>query len=822
MSKTVVHMIGQAHLDPVWLWRWMEGRAEALATSQSAVDRLDEYPDFHFVRGESQVYRWIEEENPELFERIRAYIDQGRWHVVNGMVIQPDMNIPAGESFVRQVLLGKTYMRERLGVEPRIAYCVDSFGHAGTLPQILRGCGFDAYVFMRPAPHEKELPANVFWWESPDGSRIPTFRIAVAYTTRIINHAEHIDAAVEAKPPELDETMCFFGLGNHGGGPTKKQIENVQSIADSREDLDIRFSWPDAYFEAITGDLDSLPTVAEELQFHAVGCYSAISDLKRGYRQAENQLLLAERLATMAELWADRPFARGRFYDLWHELSFNQFHDTLGGSSIREAEDDAIRSLGGITSAAQQAIDDAGRFIAARVDTSGPGGVVVAYNPFAQPVRQYVEYEPWTDWQAWTDGAWGLVDDTDQPVPYQLIETREALSSSRSNLNRLVFPVDLPPFGYRGYRFARGLPQAELTGCAVAHEDSLENGLLRIEFDPVSGNIVSCRLKASGLELVGPGGWNAGHVLDDESDTWSHDVRGYGRPTGLFGDARLSIVDTGPLQASLLIERTYEGNRWLQQVIVRHGDPQILIRNWLDWQGHFQLVKLACDVAVENPQAAHDVPFGWCYREADGSERPTHTWMDVSGAVSLDGEEGGEQVAGAALLNDGRYGCDVYDSVMRLTILRSPPYAYHRPHASGSKHRYDWIDQGHHQFTVALLPHAGLWQESDLVLRARALNMASPLITTHAHGGDRPMQDTLLQLTSPDMEITALKPAEDGDGYIVRVADKHGRGGAGRLQWQDQAFPVEVKPFEVVTLRLSGRAGQWEMTVCDMLERALE
>ena len=137
MTKPVVHMIGQAHLDPVWLWRWTEGRAEALATSQSAVDRLDETPDFHFTRGESQVYRWIEEENPELFARIRVYIDEGRWHVVNGMIIQPDMNIPCGESFVRQVLLGKAYLRDRLGVEPRIAYCVDSFGHAGTLPQIL-------------------------------------------------------------------------------------------------------------------------------------------------------------------------------------------------------------------------------------------------------------------------------------------------------------------------------------------------------------------------------------------------------------------------------------------------------------------------------------------------------------------------------------------------------------------------------------------------------------------------------------------------------------------------------------------------------------
>ncbi len=251
MSKTRVHMIGQAHLDPVWLWRWTEGRAEALATSQSAVDRLEEYPDFHFVRGEAQVYQWIEEENPKLFRRIQDYIAQGRWHVVNGMIIQPDMNIPSGESFVRQALLGKGYMREKLGVEPRIAYCVDSFGHMGTLPMILRGCGFDGYVFMRPAKHEKELPANVFWWEAPDGSRIPTFRISVAYTTRQVDHLAHIHAAVADKPESLSATMCFFGLGNHGGGPTKKQIENVQSIAADQEELDIFFSYPDAFFDAI-------------------------------------------------------------------------------------------------------------------------------------------------------------------------------------------------------------------------------------------------------------------------------------------------------------------------------------------------------------------------------------------------------------------------------------------------------------------------------------------------------------------------------------------------------------------------------------------
>ena len=409
MTKTTVHMIGQAHLDPVWLWRWTEGRAEALATSQSAVDRLNEYPDFQFVRGESQVYEWIEREDPALFESIKEFMRQGRWHLVNGMVIQPDMNVPGGESFVRQALIGKAYMAEKFGVEPRVAYCVDSFGHAGTLPMIFKKCGFDYYVMMRPGPHEKELPSNVFWWQSPDGSRVLTFRIAGAYTTRQDDHEAHIRLAVERMPPELNQTMCFFGVGNHGGGPTKRQIENIRKIAAESQEWDVRFSDPQTFFAAIDEDAKALPTVAEELQFHAIGCYSVVSELKRTHRQAENGLLMAERLAAMANLWAQQPVPAQRLETLWHDLCFNQFHDTLGGTSLKRAEDDAIGVLRGIVTAAEEICVDAGRAMAAQIDTSGEGGTVVVFNPSADPLDDYVEYEPWTDWApgaATNGGCW--------------------------------------------------------------------------------------------------------------------------------------------------------------------------------------------------------------------------------------------------------------------------------------------------------------------------------------------------------------------------------------------------------------------------------
>lgn len=817
MSKITVHMIGQAHLDPVWLWRWTEGRAEALGTSQSAVDRLAEYPDFHFTRGESQVYSWIETENPTLFAQIRQAINEGRWHVVNGMIIQPDMNLPNGESFVRQVLLGKHYMRSQLGVEPTVAYCVDSFGHAGTLPQILRECGFDSYVFMRPGPHEKTLPANVFWWQGPNGSRILTFRITNAYTTRSADQEAHILAAVAAKPAQIDATMCFFGIGNHGGGPTKEQIENVRTLAVKHQTaqpaLDIRFSWPDAYFDAIRPQAESLPTVTGELQYHAVGCYSVNSALKHAHRQAENRLLLAERLAVMANLWADTPVPQARLNELWHTLAFNQFHDTLGGTSIKVAADDAIAELNGVAAAADALADSVARAVANRIDTAGQGATVVVFNPASQPVSTYLEYEPWTDWQDWDEHGWGLVDDSGQPVAYQNIDPLEAFSEANGKIRRLLFATTLPAFGYRLFRFAPGLPQADRPATSLyVTETALENELLAIRLDSHSGNIISCVDKRSGQELVGPGGWNVGEVLEDYSDTWSHGVQRYGAVVGSFGDAKIKIGERGPLRVSLLIERNYGASIWQQQLLLCSGESTLTIRNWLVWLEPWRLLKLTCDVNTIAPRAVHDVPFGWLERPCDGHEVPTHMWLDVSGPTAT-----GEMV-GLALLNNGKYGCDVSGSTLRLTILRCVPYAYHEPHSFGVRHHYDWVDRGSQEFTIVLHPYMGDWPSTEIVQRARMLNMPPLLVTMHAHPGDLPPQASLAKVNSNDIEMTACKLAEDGNGYIVRLADVHGCGGSGSLVWLDQPFLLEWDPFEVLTVRLTQQEGRWQMQQCDMLE----
>lgn len=816
MSRPIVHMIGQAHLDPAWLWTWTEGRAEALASTRAALDRLDEYPEFVYTRGEAQVYRWVEQEDPSLFARIRQHIAEGRWAVVNGMVVQPDMNLPNGETLVRHFLLGKTYLRERLGVEPTVAYCVDSFGHAATIPMILAGCGMDSYVFMRPGPHEMALPGQAFWWQAADGSRVLAFRIAHAYCTGANDLTDHIQYALAEMPAALNQTMCFYGVGDHGGGPSREQIESILARRDGA-DAELCFSHPRAYFDAIRPRADALSTVQQELYFHATGCYAANSTLKRTFRQAEQSLLLAERMAVLGEQWAAHPAPRAELAGLWHELCFDTFHDILGGCTIKAAADDAVRSLGHVIHRARHLTNDAGRAIAAHVDTSGSPGAVVIFNPAPYARHEYVEYEPWTGGQPWDAQGWGLTDEAGQAVPWQVLPSTDAAGTGGGGVQRVLFPIELPPLGYRTIRFGPGAPRCQGESAVCALPNGLANDRLCIRLDAMTGAIASCHDLIADVELVGPGGWNVAQVLHDPSDTWSHGVRRFDDVIGAFGAPAITVADTGPLQASLFIERHYEGNAWLQQLVLRAGEPELLIRNWLSWRGHWIMLKLAFDLAATAPHAVHDVPFGWVERACDGDEVPTQMWCDVSGASLV--EPG--RIIGLGIANDGRYSCDVTGTTARLTVLRCPPYAYHIPHQPGSKLRYDWLDQGEHAFTVLLRPHVGDWRTADIVRRARELNMPPVTITAHAHKGALPARQALAELTTDELELTACKPAHDGRGYIVRLVDRYGRGGEGELIWQGQPLPVACGPNEVRSWRLQPCTNGWRAEPCDLIERRL-
>ncbi|MCK4981807.1 MAG: hypothetical protein KAS17_02735, partial [Victivallaceae bacterium] len=356
-----VHMIGNAHLDPAWVWRWQDGAQEAIATFQSAVDRIEEYDDFIFTKGEKWAFEQVEKNAPELFEKVKLYVKAGRISIVNGWIVQPDCNLPSGESYIRHALYGQKYFREKFGVVPKVAYNVDSFGHHANLPQILSKCGYEMYVITRPLAQEWEgvkkqidLPATTFRWKSPDGSEILTYHITCwedgSYGVYLDNLQKHIEATIKTTTPELNDAMCFFGVGNHGGGPTIKQIEYIIKNKNYSGGVELKCSSTGHYLQAIIDKKGDLPIVQHELNRLFSGCYSSCSMVKKRNREAENLLIRTERLAAIATEFIgniDYPFEK--LEHAWENLLFNQFHDILCGCGIRGIYDDALNAYGAIT-----------------------------------------------------------------------------------------------------------------------------------------------------------------------------------------------------------------------------------------------------------------------------------------------------------------------------------------------------------------------------------------------------------------------------------------------------------------------------------------
>jgi len=429
-----VHLIGNAHLDPVWLWQRSDGTDSALATARSACDRLDEYPEFVFTCSGRWFHEQVERLDPALFERIVAHVRSGRWQPVGGMVIQPDCNLPSAESMARQLAAGQAYYRRAFGAPTTIGYNVDSFGHNAYLPRWLREANMDSYVFMRPGPHEKALPASLFRWRSPDGAEVTAFRIAGGYTFWGKDLREHIEAALAAMPEGIEHTMCFFGVGDHGGGPTKVQIEWLLAHRSNFPGARLVFSPPRAYFDAVAHARNRLPVVEGELQHHAIGCYAVERRIKVAMRRAESRLVQAEE--TLKALpRAAAPDAAADLERAWNAVLFNQFHDIYGGTCLPEASDAVTGELVAAAAEADRLITETTRR-ALRTEARPGQHRIVLFNPSPQAFDGYVVHELFRP-----PAPCALVDERGVIVPSQTIEAR----AKSDGFHRLLFKVSIPP-----------------------------------------------------------------------------------------------------------------------------------------------------------------------------------------------------------------------------------------------------------------------------------------------------------------------------------------------------------------------------------------
>lgn len=795
-------LVGNAHLDPVWQWRIPEGLSLIKSTYKAALDRMEEYPDYIFTSACAGYYEWIKLSEPEMFEKIKQMIKEGRWKYTGGMWVQPDCNIPCGEALARHFLYSQKFYEENFGKKAETGYNVDSFGHNGMLPQLMIKSGIKNYFYMRPN-RETEKPNfpenNLHWWESPDGSRVLAFRILDGYGDKLSD--ERI-ARYDSQP---HSQILSYGIGNHGGGPSIEMLNQAEKLREEFEDEKYIYSGVDEYFDYIReNENENIPTLKEDLQHHASGCYSANSKIKRLNRRAENELIYAEKIDVMSSILTHSKLQTQRIEKAWKRVMFNQFHDILAGCSIKPAYDDAYSAFGCAREVALEVGTFAAERISWRVNTTkfmdnkpsekrdrlwvkeGEGSPMVVFNPNSFRVKGYAYFG--IQWVS------GVVDSCDNDIPFQLI--RAPYTDGR-HVNKCMFEVDIPAFGYATYfifKEDQNYTPNERENQFTVTENSIENNIVKLTFDK-NGAVKSYYNKKDSVEYCSAP-MKAIVCEDINSDTWGHLVFDFNKDIGEFGKPEFKILENDTLRATLKVTTHYNTSTLEQYYTLYKDSAKVEVRCKIDFREKYKIAKLTFPINVENPKAVYSMPFGFIEKPADGLEEPAQGW------ISVDGDD-----AGVSLINDCKYSFCVKDNEMRMIAARTCAYLDH----FGQQYRDDemsFLDYGEQEFTYALLPH-GKGSYSETVKEAELLNTPLQLYHETHHKGELPPVFEGITVDVDNIIVQSLKQSEDGTGYILRAFECEGKPVMAEFNFKllDRKFAFDFKPQEIKTIFIPHEGG---------------
>lgn len=778
-EKSKIHLIGNAHLDPIWLWRWQEGCGEVLQTFRSALDRLNEYPDFVFTCSSAAYYKWVEDIAPDMFKEIQARVKEGRWVPVNGWWVQPDCNMPSGESFARQALYSQLYYYEKFGKICRTAYNVDSFGHSGNLPQLIKKGGMKAYVMMRPGHRENADIPDTFMWRAPDGTEIPTFKIPdpCGYAPGDVDGFERARKIAEERiERDGHGMMLFYGVGNHGGGPTRGVIEHVQKELKEDGYHEMRFSDPDTFFESLCLEKVELPVWADDLQHHASGCYSATSMVKKLNRTVENSLYSSEAFAAVAARVADMKDKTESFKEAWRDVCFNQFHDILCGCSIMEAYDDVNASMGHALTISDRIQNEAFLRICRRIDTWVDGvsepvcevrnhsaGLfprpVVVFNPLSFPVKVPVRT---------FDPSKAVTDSEGRNVIYSNVR------SSRSNDTHLdtVFLADVPALGYEVYWLTGlwgrdGEPDIHPASDAKGNGFTIENKYLRVTFDKTTGFITSLLNKETGYDYASAEKPIAVPTVihDEDTDTWAHNVFTFHNIEGVMDLEKIELVENGNARCVIRTKHTYKNSFLTQDFILGAEQKTLRVKCKAIWQEKFTLLKMSFPVSGSELINTYEIPGAFIKRPANGEEEPAGKW----GAITF--TDGGRHTL--AVLNDSKYSYDCPENDFRLTAIRNVIFADHysnRPAAN-----FNFTDEGLQRFEYGIFTCDGEAEKGDAEKEAVMFNVRPVTVPESFHKGSFPRKQGFITTGTDSIIMTAFKFCEDGSGdLIMRFTETRG------------------------------------------------
>ncbi|MCQ2462235.1 MAG: glycosyl hydrolase-related protein [Clostridia bacterium] len=795
-------LIGNAHLDPVWQWCVPEGLALVKSTYRSALDRMEENKDYVFTSACASYYKWVKESEPELFEEIKDKIKAGKWSVTGGMWVQPDCNIPSGESFCRHMLYSQRFFKDNFGFTVKSGYNVDSFGHNGMLPQLFKKSGIDNYVYMRPRDDgEKAYPfeENLHFWRSPDGSEVLSFRIPDREGGYTGNHlADKLKMLSQKSQPQ----MLFYGIGNHGGGPAREHLAQADELI--KQNDNVSYSSPDEYFTYVSAESkkNEIPVYSGDLQHHASGCYSANSKIKKMNRQTEEELVYAEKTAVLSALVTGGKTCQKRIGEAWERVMFNQFHDILAGCSIKPAYKDAYNAFGMAQTAALETGSYAAERISWRINTTkffekdsvmrdrlwtrqGEGSPMVVFNPHSFPVKTYVSFG-----MGWVSG---VTDSNDNDVPFQIVR---APYTDGDHYKKCMFEAQIPAYGWAVYYIFKDeqnyIPEKTENEFTV-EENLLENSKVKILFNKNTGCICSFKDKATGKEYAAGEMAKAIICEDEKNDTWGHMVFDYNIYVGEFSSPELEVIENGPVRSTVKVTSHYNNSEIIQYFSLYKGDSRLYVKTKLDFREKHKICKLCFPVNAVKPKAVYSMPFGFIEKEADGLEEPCQRWCAVKG-----------EDAAFSIINDGKYSFCLKGNELRFIAARSCAYLDHY----GQKSRdaeMSYLDYGMQEFQYAIAPVTGDFTET--VKAAALMNMPCRIYNETHHRGTLEPVCSGLNVSRDNIIVEAVKESEDGNGIVIRAYECAGKETAADIDftafgkkyaatWKPQEFKTVIFPYD--------------------------
>lgn len=797
-TSHTVSAVGHAHIDTAWLWPLRETMRKCARTFSTALDYMEKYPDYVFVCSQAQQYAWMKACYPEIWKRIKKAVQRGQWEPVGSMWVEPDCNIPNGESLIRQILYGKRFFKEELQYETRDVWIPDVFGYSAALPQIMQKTGVDYFLTQKISWNQfNPFPHHTFLWEGIDGTRIFShFPPADTYNAdtgpkelvkNVQNFRDHGRAT---------RSLLAYGYGDGGGGPSIDMLEKASRLRDFDGLPKLETEGALAFFQKASAENPDLPVWVGELylELHR-GTYTSQARNKLGNRKSEVLLHDAEFADAISlilkpsrkESAADPARA---VYDVtgldrarrhthqaaleraWKLLLLNQFHDIIPGSSINWVYKDSAIDYATIRVLAESVRESAWNALEPLVDTSRFSRPLLVENTLGFPRREVVRLP---------DGA--------------------------------LAEVAAPACGYAAMDLAEVARPSESAVTAVqdGRGITLQNDLVRVKISP-DGRLASVYdLRAKREVLDGPGNEILLHEdVPNLWDAWDVDVF-YREKSQLVNQVEvLAVHESHPLQASVRVVRTFGQSRLEQLITLRAHSPRLDFVTRVDWREKQKFLRTAFPVRVRAMSATYEIQYGHV-------ERPTHfntSWdlgkFEVCAQRWVDLSEPGY---GVAVLNDCKYGHDVHGHVIHLSLLRAPvspdPVA----------------DQGHHEFTYSLLPHSGTFREGRVIEEAAALNAPLHLREVTPQAGKLPATQSFFSVDQDFVQIESIKVAEEGRAIIVRLYEAHGRRGRATLRttlplarvWATDlleqeissvrldrgAVSFDVTPFEIVTLKLA-------------------